>query len=171
VLSPQSIQLAALAPLGFLMVADGPTSGYALWGMLFTLIASLIGRYLDNRKEENRHNWEIEDRARQAEEIRKDLVAHRIELVQAIAKQTAENSAQIEDARASAALTAGTVRADLGIDAKSVRAELLAAASTVRNELATEAKGVREDMIVNRTAAAAKAKATDETVHEIQKKQ
>lgn len=90
IVTSDSIQFAALAPLGFLMVADGPTSSYALWGMFLTLIAGLIGRWLDNRKEENRHKWEMEARAAQADAIRADLVAHSAKLADAMAEQTAK---------------------------------------------------------------------------------
>jgi hypothetical protein len=100
--SPHSAQLAALAPLGFLMVADGPTSSIALWGMFLTLIAGLVGRWLDIRKEENRHKWEIEERAAQAAAIRADLVAHRDELTRAMAENTAITNAVLAKQRTNA---------------------------------------------------------------------
>jgi hypothetical protein len=101
--SPYSIQALGVFPLGFLLVdaaVGAPVTTLTLLALLVTTGAGLIGRWLDNRKDENRHKWEQEERAAQAEAIRADLVAHRAELVAAITKQAEANHAQIENARA-----------------------------------------------------------------------
>jgi hypothetical protein len=99
---PEALHVVALGPLGFLMLVDGPSSAIALWGMLFTLVAGLIGRWLDIHKEENRHKWEVEQRALQAKTIREDLVSHRDELTRAMSENTALTNAVLAKQRTNA---------------------------------------------------------------------
>ena len=95
-----AMSVAALFPLGLLFITDGPTSTVALYGVLATLAAGLIGRYLDNKKDDKRHAWELEERKAAAAAVREELMQHREELVTAIADHTATASAQVESVRA-----------------------------------------------------------------------
>lgn len=90
---------AALVPLGLLFIADGPTSYIALVGVVATLAAGLVGRWLDGRKDDKRHAWELQERLAAAATIREELLGHRTELVGAIKVQTAAATAQVENAR------------------------------------------------------------------------
>jgi hypothetical protein len=90
-----ALSTAALFPLGLLFIADGPTSIVALVGVVATLAAGLVGRWLDQRRDDKRHAWELRERLATAADIREELLAHRVVLTDAIDEHTAAASAQV----------------------------------------------------------------------------
>ena len=66
---PRKLMLLALLPLALLFVDEGPTSQYALWGLLVTTAAGLVSQYLKDKREERRHKWEAEEREKVAQKL------------------------------------------------------------------------------------------------------
>ena len=110
-MSPHALQLLGVVPLGFLILdpaAPAPLTAVAVLGLLITTAAGLIGRWLDNRRdqqryerEEKRYEMDRAERLAAAAGIHTDLLVHREELKTAIAEHTAAAAAQVESARSS----------------------------------------------------------------------
>lgn len=112
-MSPHFVQILGIAPLGFLLLdpdAPAPLTVVALFGLLITTAAGLIGRYLDNRRDQQRYErdekrYELDraERLANASAVRADLTQHRDVLKTAIAENAAAGAAEIEQARSSLA--------------------------------------------------------------------
>jgi hypothetical protein len=109
--SPHLIQLFGIAPLAFLFLdpeAPTPLTAIALFALLITTAAGLVGRYLDNQRdkqryerEEKRYELDREERLTNAAGIHTDLLVHREVLKAAIAEHTSAAAAQVEAVRSS----------------------------------------------------------------------